>query len=190
MFGISNTIAYGGLMVYATTEQPFPGGPYPDYPRSSWVDVTGLSDGKWVPAQGDALMAILRRLRDRSGVRLNRIYVLSPFRDVVFRCRALVRRELLYAPDEADAMRDFADTHVGTVHTMQGKESDVVILVLGTDPSRGKKARDWVGQPVNLLNVAVSRARRRLFVIGDHAEWSAAPNFPVLVDQLPRIRWR
>lgn len=214
MFGISNAIAYGGLMVYATAGAPFPGGPYPDYPRSSWVHVTGLSDGKWVPAQGDALLAILRRLRDQSGVSLNRVYVLSPFRDVVARTRLLLRRELLSARDydrdrdrhrdrdrerartrgrardEDGAGRDFADTHVGTVHTMQGKESDVVILILGTDPSPGKKARDWAGQPVNLLNVAVSRARRRLFVIGDHAEWSGAPNFPVLADRLPRISWR
>lgn len=194
MFGISNAIAYGGLMVYATAGQPFPGGSYPDYPRSSWVDVGGVvggpSEGKWVPAQGDALVAILRRLRDRSGVGLNRIYVLSPFRDVVARSRLLVRREILPAPDETDALRDFADTHIGTVHTMQGKEADVVILILGTDPSPGKKARDWAGQPVNLLNVAVSRARRRLFVIGDHAEWSGAPNFPALAGRLPRVRWQ
>lgn len=33
------------------------------------------------------------------------------------------------------------------------------------------------GTSVNLLNVAVSRARRRLLVIGDYAEWQDAPNF-------------
>lgn len=54
------------------------------------------------------------------------------------------------------------------------------MLVLGTDPSPAKKARDWAASPVNLLNVAVSRARCRLFVIGSYDEWRAAPNFSVL----------
>jgi superfamily I DNA and/or RNA helicase len=62
---------------------------------------------------------------------------------------------------------------------MQGKEADVVILVLGTDQTPGRRARDWVGASPNLLNVAVSRARRRLYVIGSYPEWHPAPNFGV-----------
>jgi superfamily I DNA and/or RNA helicase len=62
---------------------------------------------------------------------------------------------------------------------MQGKAADVVVLVLGADRSPSRKARDWVGDPPNLLNVAVSRARRRLFVIGGYDEWASAPNFGV-----------
>jgi hypothetical protein len=50
-------------------------------------------------------------------------------------------------------VREFLKTHVGTVHTMQGKEADVVILVLGTDPSPGKGVVDWASRTVNLLNV-------------------------------------
>jgi superfamily I DNA and/or RNA helicase len=65
---------------------------------------------------------------------------------------------------------------------MQGKEADVVILVLGTDSSAAGKARDWVGTAPNLLNVAVSRAKRRLYVIGGYAEWHAAPGFGVFAE--------
>jgi hypothetical protein len=41
MFSVSNEIAYHGLMVYATPEEPFPGGGRKDYPGSGWIDVAG-----------------------------------------------------------------------------------------------------------------------------------------------------
>jgi hypothetical protein len=87
---------------------------------------------------------------------------------------------------------DFIRHHIGTVHTMQGREADVVVLVLGADKSPARKARDWVGDPPNLLNVAVSRARRRLFVIGDYEEWANAPNFGVFAPRraFPRQPYR
>ena len=182
MFEISNTIAYQGLMVYGTTAKPFPGGRHPNYPRSSWVDVAGPAEGKWVGAQGDALLGVLRRLRDGYDVSLDRIYVLSPFRDVVSQCRRLGRDQL--------GEYQWADKQIGTVHTMQGREADVVVLVLGTDPSPAKKARDWAARPANLLNVAVSRARRRLFIIGDCEEWRDVPNFHEAARVLPRHPWR
>jgi hypothetical protein len=186
MFGICNDIAYDGHMVYGTKERPFPGDSHREYPPSSWVDVTGPPQGKWVPTQGAALRRILERLHVENEVRLDRIYVLSPFRDVVSRCRNVVR-----AAEElhGKGLAEFIDDRIGTVHTMQGKEADVVVIVLGTDPNPAKKARDWAASPVNLLNVAVSRARRRLFVIGNYAEWSVAPNFSVLAATLPRHPW-
>jgi hypothetical protein len=187
MFGICNDIAYHGHMVYGTKERPFPGNEHPEYPPSSWVDVTGPAHGKWVPAQGAALARILERLHSNYEVSLDRIYVLSPFRDVVNRCRSLVRdtEEL-----RCDGLTEFIDDQIGTVHTMQGKEADVVVLVLGTDPNPAKKARDWAASPVNLLNVAVSRARRRLFVIGSYDEWCVAPNFSVLAATFHRHPWK
>lgn len=74
---------------------------------------------------------------------------------------------------------------VGTVHAMQGKEADVVILVLGSDPRRDG-ARRWAVEQPNLLNVAVSRARRRLYVIGDHDQWKSLRNIRILANNLDR----
>jgi hypothetical protein len=203
MFGISNAIAYDGLLVYGTREVAFPGGAYPEYADSSWIDVPvsggSGSDGLWVPAAGDALVRVIHRLHAHSGVSLGQVCVLSPFPEVASRCRALVRAEFgaaiadslaaVCAESDAAAVGDFVDAHVGTVRTVRGRESDVVVVVLGTDPSPSKSALDWAGYRVNELNVAVSRARRRLFVIGSHDEWSAAPNFDVLAARLPRHEW-
>ena len=99
------------------------------------------------------MLRILRRMHNDYEVSFDRIYVLSPFRDVVAQCRHLAGRGLRAG--------DFADQHIGTVHTMQGREADAVVLVLGTDRSRAKKARDWAARPANLLNVAVSRRNAR-----------------------------
>lgn len=73
---------------------------------------------------------------------------------------------------------------VGTVHTMQGKEADVVVLVLGTNPDQ-ISARRWAAARPNLLNVAVSRARRRLYVVGNRKSWESLNYFSTLAASLP-----
>ncbi|MFD0398908.1 AAA domain-containing protein [Kitasatospora sp. NPDC127121] len=196
MFEISNRIAYDGLMVFGTGERA----PYPIADRSVWLDVVGgESDGKWVAQQGLVLGRVLDLLGERlraqieqeeleSALREGRqpvdlstttaaevrerlgksVFVVSPFREVVAEARRMAGNRL-------PAKR------VGTVHTTQGKEADVVILLLGTVASQNG-ARDWAAASPNLLNVAVSRARRRLLVIGDRGLWGRHRHFDVLAD--------
>lgn len=196
MFSISNDIAYDGLMVYGTAEASFPGHDRAPYPESCWVDVTSDdAEGKWIPAEGQALARILEKLHRENGVELARIRVLSPFRDVVAGCRRTVRRlDWTGTPPPGISnyraqVNEFIEGAIGTVHTMQGKEADVVILVLGTHPRRGAKARDWAAQSPNLLNVAVSRAKRRLFVVGNREHWSKVAYFQDLANELRHRRW-
>ena len=165
MFDISNGVAYDGLMVYGTTpREPL------TLPESAWIDVQATeADSHFIPAEGGVARQLVEHLL-AADITADQIYVISPFRVVI---REL--QHLLPLPRE----------RVGTIHTTQGKEADVIILVLGGHPARpGAKA--WASQRPNLLNVAVSRAKRRLYVIGNHDAWQKQKHFSVMARQLPQ----
>lgn len=61
-----------------------------------------------------------------------------------------------------------------TIHTFQGREADTVILLLGAPKASQHRARQWAASPPNIINVAVSRAKQNLYVIGSAAAWAGA----------------
>jgi superfamily I DNA and/or RNA helicase len=71
----------------------------------------------------------------------------------------------------------------GTIHTFQGKEADVVFLVLGSDPGK-PGSRQWASQKPNMLNVALTRAKRGIYVIGSKKSWKSYNFFSVLAGKL------
>ncbi|HEY3506813.1 MAG TPA: ATP-binding protein [Actinocatenispora sp.] len=176
MFTMSNTMAYGGKMVFGTPDR----GGFPA-PPSSWANVESTdTDGHWVPAEGRALLRILEKLRER-GITPAQVYVISPFRRVVGGVEQLVRAR---AGSYWQPLAAFDAGRVGTVHRTQGKEADVVILILGSDPAK-PGARRWVNERPNLINVAVSRAKRRLYVVGNREQWLGQRFTGVVARHLP-----
>lgn len=71
----------------------------------------------------------------------------------------------------------------GTIHTMQGKESRIVIFVLCKEEGVIKLA----SSKPNLLNMAVSRAKERLIVVGIKSNWENQQYFKVAINTLPII---
>lgn len=72
------------------------------------------------------------------------------------------------------------------MHTFQGKEAEIVFLVLGTASEQaGSGARAWASGKPNLLNVAITRAKHRLYVISDLSQWSELTHFGELSHNLP-----
>jgi len=187
MFGISNRIAYGGLMVQAkTTSKSIIRevlGP------SAWLDIRGSASDKWSEEEGWTALSLLRRLID-AGVGLNDnsgpdLYLITPFRVVQREMREMIRRERI-AETWGGNSESWGKERVGTVHTVQGREAEAVILILGAPASDQTGARTWAGSHPNLLNVAVTRAKEALYVIGNREVWHRAGVFQTLDGCLPR----
>lgn len=183
MFKISNHVAYNGLMVYGTEPGSSPIGDV--LGESSWIDCTaGDAIGKWSEFEGKRAVDLLRELLDE-GLQDPDIFFITPFRIVAYRLREVIRSDHSIAARLPSRAWEWTRDRIGTVHTFQGKEADTVVLVLGASAETSGGARRWAGRPPNLLNVAVTRAKRRLYVIGNRNAWKDAGAFSHLVQALP-----
>lgn len=182
MFSIANSIAYAGQMVQGRVDRegkPTPANIAYDIGVSTWMHVDSIDFAHPVNSEElDVLIDSLRKLEEKRKTTINsskiKIYVISPFRKVIQACKSSI--------EEAG----IKGIECGTVHTFQGKEADIVFLVLGTAKDRtGEGARAWASSSPNLLNVAVTRAKSRLYVIGNVDTWSKMDYFSTLVNILP-----
>lgn len=153
MFTISNEISYDGLMVQGISEDKSQG-------KSQWYDSTGKANDKFVKEQADLLKGLIaRRLQEDPGS-AEQIYVISPFRNVAYKL-AQVLDEINFTKRERGKIKN-----IGTVHTFQGKEAEIVYFVLGADSNSSGAAR-WAVSDPNMMNVAATRAKKEFYVIGD-----------------------
>jgi hypothetical protein len=165
MFSIANAIAYNNMMVYGTADDAAP-----NDAQSVWQHVAatgnGAVDGHWIEAQGKMTVALVRDIvgpAHKSPIR-DKVFVITPFKKVAEKIDELLQREFGSASDGMS----------GTVHTFQGKEADYVIFLLGGNPATPGVISTFAGAEPNLVNVAVTRAKRRLIVVGDRGYWTGA----------------
>jgi hypothetical protein len=142
----------------------------PEAPASSWFDVTTTNWSGHASEQDllrfDELLSVLRD----AGYDMSEVLAVSPFRDTADKIHG---RANGFLPDPK--------AQSGTVHKAQGKEAHIVILVLGGQTSG---ARGWAVDTPNLFNVAVSRAKHRIYIIGNSTHWSQLPHFSALAPRL------
>ena len=129
-----------------------------------WIDIPGEAlkgaSGSWTnTAEAEATVQLLAERVHGTG---GSIGVVTPFTAQALLIRDLAQRH----PQLGDEALTEADFECGTAHRFQGAERDTVIFSAVLAPGISGRTAAWVEQERNLVNVAVSRARRSLVVLG------------------------
>jgi hypothetical protein len=141
------------------------------------------------PDEAARVVELAARLVD-DGIPASEIGIVTPYQAQYHLLRRLLQRRGLPvggggvgglgpARDEAEAIL------LGTIHRLQGGERDVVLLSM---VARTPQSLRWIDERPNLLNVAVSRARVHLVIVGDPETLGAGKHTRHLVDGVPLLR--
>ena len=127
-----------------------------------WCDVDGAAvrpaTGSWLNrAEAEE---IVKQLRGAIESGYKTVGVVTPFT-----AQARLIDQIAKTQFGQDFLDDI-DFVSGTAHRLQGDERDAVILSSVLSPGMSKSGARWIEKERNLLNVAVSRARRALIVLG------------------------
>ncbi len=187
MFTIANKIAYNETMLHALDEikedAPFVWGP------STWFDISGEVEEKhFVPAQAEHVLNMLYAFIDDQGD-LPNCYIITPFRKVKTGLIKYLKNNFVHDLIESSKFIMWLNDkggRVGTVHTFQGKEDELVIFVLGVSMEATGAAK-WASSKPNILNVALTRAKQRVYVVGCKALWSKLEYFSCAASELRSV---
>lgn len=200
MFSIANKIAYENKMIYFAPFDPekrHPPKESLDLGISGWVHLEGKAIHKHiVMAQVELVQAALADFYVKHQ-HMPPIYIISPFKKMANKLTSYLQdlrnwQNLLLqleSPLQAkfqQELKSFCNHAIGTVHTFQGKEQSIVLMVLGCDLENERSAK-WAASAPNLLNVALTRAKHRFFMIGDINLWGKLAYFDVAKKHLPLI---
>ena len=184
---VSNQVSYGGMMQCMTSE---PSGKWfqrlsGDY-CTRWFNVRAPENGNkdhFCAKQARVVANILYGIKKQlggEGEYFRKVFLITPFKSV----ECGLKKEMQKWRKEIGLPDGWENANIGTVHTFQGKEADMVFFILGCDDSPGAEgAIRWVN--ANLVNVAVSRAKYRLIVIGDKNAWKKNKYVKKMQDILP-----
>lgn len=162
MFTISNRISYDDLMVQGKPQKDAQG-------KAFWHHVPGPATDKFVSEQAKYLRGLIEERMKEDPALKHEIYVISPFKNVASKLEAELDEIPFTKREKGKA------TNVGTIHTFQGKEAEIVYLVLGADrASRGAAA--WSVAEPNMMNVAATRAKSEFHIIGDKELYKGLKN--------------
>lgn len=116
----------------------------------TFIDV-GRSGSAERNSSGAEADAVLKYIREHPG---ENIGIITPF---------VAQNELI-----RDVLKNNGQENVecGTVHAFQGDEKDTILFSVSVNENTGPKTYSWLKNNRELINVAVSRAKKKLVMIG------------------------
>ena len=171
IFSIANSLSYDNTMKLATEE---PAGIFTLLmDDSAWIHVEGNENGfkdLFVKKQGQTVMQMLTRKFEIDDSDIPALYVITPFESVKEGMIKMIKESDLYKNDPR--CKEWLSENIDIVSTFRGKGTDEVIFLLGVDES-SKDAINFVRNYT--VNVAITRASYRIYVIGDKDIWTCEP---------------
>ena len=175
MFTVANELSYGGFMINKTMDSD---NPIDSCKESCWItyDASNIesSTGKdrYIKVQGQIAFELIQKLRARN-VEFKDIFIITPFTSVAYGFKKFMESlsDDIVNWTKEDNKSGWLNDNIGTVHTFQGKEAKVVIYMLGCQSDGSANgAIKWVN--ANNVNVAFTRAKEYIYVIGDATKWA------------------
>lgn len=154
-------------------------------PGIEWHDVKGnvvsaSKSGSHCLEEREAILEILRNILVKNDF-VGSVGVVTPFREQALKIEDLLSERL---PSE---VRERAKLLVATVDTFQGGEKDLMIFSLCLGPDMPAGSENFIRKDARRFNVAVSRARAVLLVVGNQ-EYAASSGVPH-IESLAKGDW-
>lgn len=183
MFSLANRIAYDNRMIHGLQPQLIA----PQAHKKAGMSYWQISKGNTTDRQYQQNLALdtlkLLNLLARDSEQLENVYIITPFRAVKSNLSKAIDKQWQFLGLNEQQYKRWRKNNLGTVHTFQGKENTIVILVLGCDTTNAGGAK-WAASKPNLLNVALTRAKKHIYVVGDPDVWQGQNYFSDLAQTL------
>jgi len=117
----------------------------------------------------------------KQGEKLDSICIITPYKAHAEKLKEVFENHSRYFDSASRTFRTFIDRNIYTIDSFQGREQDNVIInwVRSNYTSPGATTRTGFLRDYRRINVALSRARKRLILIGDFETLTKSENMKV-----------
>ncbi|MBT4647247.1 AAA family ATPase [archaeon] len=141
------------------------------HPRGvKWIDVQGKTNQTKSPSNKEEAIEIIKILKNFQKSKLKKI---SFGVVTLFRAQMDLIVDMIKRTKELEKM----DITVGTTHRFQGDEKDIIIFSPAISQGIKQTTLNWIHTTTQLLNVAITRARSVLIIVGDNKKCNEAGGF-------------
>lgn len=138
--------------------------------RIKWINVSGKTSQTKSPYNKDEAIETIEILKS---------YEKSDLKKFSFGIVTLFRAHMELIADMINKTKELKnmDITVGTAHRFQGDEKDIIIFSLAISQGIKQSTLNWINATPQLLNVAITRPRSVLIIVGDKNKCCEAGGF-------------